>query len=305
GVGHRVFVAGNELVAVEQLLESIETTPDHAQLDLLHFRRQVRVEERADLLVYFGRCEVQRFHQAVALHGSRLGNKPGLGFLVAEVLADDRDLGQDLSVVQHESRNVALGVDLPIMAAVGGLLVGDVNPLEIEGVSGFASHDVRGHGAGAAGLVELHLRFLSRAVDWANSRLEPLSRGEVRCGSFASILPCPFSRPLSPTADTVRHLTRSPHRRAIGLLRPRHERPGCRCAAESQDELAPLHSITSSATPSNLSGTSSPSAFAVLRLITNSNFVGCMPGRSAGFSPFRIRPAYPPTRRYTSGKFGP
>src|SRR5262249_17857033 len=38
GVGHRVFVAGNELVAVEQLLESIETTPDHAQLDLLHFR---------------------------------------------------------------------------------------------------------------------------------------------------------------------------------------------------------------------------------------------------------------------------
>jgi hypothetical protein len=46
----------------------------------------------------------------VALHGSRLENKPGLGFLVAEVLADHRDLGQDLSVVQHESRNVALGV---------------------------------------------------------------------------------------------------------------------------------------------------------------------------------------------------
>jgi len=51
------------------------------------------------------------------------------------------------------------------------------------------------------------------------------------------------------------------------------------------------HSITSSASASNLSGTSSPSAFAVLRLITNSNFVGCMTGRSAGFSPFRIRPA--------------
>jgi hypothetical protein len=202
GVGHRVFVAGNELVAVEQLLESIETTPDHAQLDLLHFRRQVRVEERADLLVYFGRCEVQRFHQAVALHGSRLGNKPGLGFLVAEVLADDRDLGQDLSVVQHESRNVALGVDLPIIAAVGGLLVGDVNPLEIEGVSGFASHDVRGHGAGAGGVVELHVQFLSGlligrtavhsgkdpafvAYDQFLSTgiLQPLSRGEVRCGS--------------------------------------------------------------------------------------------------------------------------
>src|SRR5215468_4646788 len=92
-------------------------------------------------------------------------------------------------------------------------------------------------------------QFLSTGI------LQPLSRGEVRCGSFASILPCPFSRPLSPTADTVRHLTRSPHRRAIGLLRPRHERPGCRCAAESQDELAPVHSITLSARRSSVEGT--------------------------------------------------
>src|SRR5262249_28659036 len=76
----------------------------------------------------------------------------------------DRDLGQDLSVVQHESRNVALGVDLPIIAAVGGLLVGNVNPLEIEGVSGFASHGVRGHGAGTGGVVELHVRFLSELL---------------------------------------------------------------------------------------------------------------------------------------------
>src|SRR5262249_57847950 len=102
--------------AVEQLLESIETTPDHAQLYLLHFRRQVRVEERADLLVYFGRCEVQRFHQAVALHGSRLGNKPGLGFLVAEELADDRDLGQDLSFSWHGCRTVALWLELSLIA---------------------------------------------------------------------------------------------------------------------------------------------------------------------------------------------
>src|SRR5262249_279474 len=108
-----------------------------------------------------------------------------------------------------ESRNVALGVDLPIIAAVGGLLVGDVNPLEIEGVSGFASHDVRGHGAGAGGVVELHVQFLSGAVDWANGRprgkdpafvpydqflstgiLQPLSRGEVRCGSDSVIRRC-------------------------------------------------------------------------------------------------------------------
>ena len=34
---------------------------------------------------------------------------------------------------------------------------------------------------------------------------------------------------------------------------------------------------------------SRPSAFAVLRLITNSYFVGACTGRSAGFSPLRMR----------------
>jgi len=33
-----------------------------------------------------------------------------------------------------------------------------------------------------------------------------------------------------------------------------------------------------------------PSAFAVFKLITNSNLVGWMTGKSAGFSPLRIRP---------------
>src|SRR6516225_636906 len=76
-------------------------------------------------------------------------------------------------------------------------------------------------------------QFLSTGI------LQPLSRGEIRCGSFASILPCPFSRPLSPTADTVRHLTRSPHRRAIGLLRARRERPRRRRAAERGQQFPP------------------------------------------------------------------
>src|SRR5215470_14636837 len=55
------------------------------------------------------------------------------------------------------------------------------------------------------------------------------------------------------------------------LLRARRERPRHR-AAEQRDELAaPDHSITSSASASSLSGTSKPSALAVLRLMTNSN----------------------------------
>ena len=49
------------------------------------------------------------------------------------------------------------------------------------------------------------------------------------------------------------------------------------------------HSITSSASVSSLSGIWRPSALAVLRLITNSSFVACMTGRSAGFSPLTAR----------------
>jgi hypothetical protein len=50
-----------------------------------------------------------------------------------------------------------------------------------------------------------------------------------------------------------------------------------------------FYSITSSARPSSVGGTSSSSAFAVLRLTTRSYLVGACTGRSAGFSPFRIR----------------
>src|SRR5262249_34051291 len=71
------------------------------------------------------------------------------------------------------------------------------------------------------------------------------------------------------------------------LLRARRERPRRRCAADERDESAPLHSITSSARASSLSGTSRPSALAVLRLSTRSNLVDCMTGRSAGRSPLR------------------
>src|SRR5262245_36554975 len=60
----------------------------------------------------------------------------------------------------------------------------------------------------------------------------------------------------------------------VGLLRARRERPrGCR-ATEQRDEVAALHSITSSASASSLSGIWRPSALAVLRLRIVSYFVG-------------------------------
>jgi hypothetical protein len=60
------------------------------------------------------------------------------------------------------------------------------------------------------------------------------------------------------------------------------------------------HSITSSATASSPGGKLRPNALAVLRLITSSNLVACMTGRSAGFSPLRMRPVYRPAWRYPS-----
>src|SRR5262249_45081786 len=80
------------------------------------------------------------------------------------------------------------------------------------------------------------------------------------------------------------------HRR----LRARHERRNRgrrRRAAHYRNEFAPSHSITSSASARTWAGTSRPIAFAVLRLMTSSNFTGCSTGKSPGFSPLRILPA--------------
>src|SRR5207245_11130642 len=48
-----------------------------------------------------------------------------------------------------------------------------------------------------------------------------------------------------------------------------------------------------------------PSALAVLRLITNSNLVGCSIGRSAGLAPFRILSTWVAARRYESTRSNP
>src|SRR4030095_15291381 len=84
------------------------------------------------------------------------------------------------------------------------------------------------------------------------------------------------------------------------------------CQEEAKDEhdgeYKSLHLITSSAWKSMLGGIVIPSAWAVLRLITNSNFVGCSTGRSAGLAPFRILSTKTAARRHPqlgSDSFGP
>src|SRR6516165_12717106 len=50
----------------------------------------------------------------------------------------------------------------------------------------------------------------------------------------------------------------------------------------------PDHSITSSARASNVAGISTPIVLAVCRLMTSSNLVACIIGKSAAFSPLRM-----------------
>src|SRR5262249_49239065 len=87
--------------------------------------------------------------------------------------------------------------------------------------------------------------------------------------------------------ESIEHAD-APH--SLGLLRARRERPRGRGAAEQRDDLAPPHSITSSATDSSVGGTVRPSMVAVWALMTNSNLVDCSTGRSAGLAPLRMRP---------------
>ena len=73
----------------------------------------------------------------------------------------------------------------------------------------------------------------------------------------------------------------------------------------ARDERAPFHSITSSARASSIGGMVSSSAWAVVRLMTRSNLVGCSTGRSTGFAPRNILSTKSAARRKKAGKLGP
>src|SRR5262245_25288067 len=75
------------------------------------------------------------------------------------------------------------------------------------------------------------------------------------------------------------------------LLRADGKRPHRR-PTQNGNQLPPPHSITSSARASTVGGIVRPSAFAVLRLMTSSNLVGCSTGRVAGLAPLRILSTY-------------
>src|SRR5215469_13734649 len=127
-----------------------------------------------------------------------------------------------------------------------------------------------------------------RSVQWATAtagvfgRVKPKSEAESRQSTLSS-------HSLAPTAR-VKNTAHQPLPRTGWALEAEkrtaiHAECGC-------------YSMTSSARERIDGGTVRPRASAVLRLTTSSNVVGCWTGRSAGFSPLRIRPMYTPACRY-------
>ena len=67
------------------------------------------------------------------------------------------------------------------------------------------------------------------------------------------------------------------------------ERRGEEHRTRAREERATVyHWMILSARCSSVCGMASPSAFAVYKLMTSSNLVGCSTGRSAGFAPLKI-----------------
>ena len=104
---------------------------------------------------------------------------------------------------------------------------------------------------------------------------------------------CDVSTARQRRAGTSTNRAENSDYRQPSLLRARRERPRRR-AAEERDRLATVdardHSITSLAMARSCGGTFMPSVRAVCKLITKSNLVGRITGKSAGLSPLRMRP---------------
>ena len=104
-------------------------------------------------LVQLGRDEREHLDQADA---PQLAARRELRRALGDP-GEDRDvLGQELPVIEHQRRDVALGVDLVEIAAVFGALRSEVDPDAVEREPGLVQRDVVGEAARAGGEIELH-----------------------------------------------------------------------------------------------------------------------------------------------------
>src|SRR5215510_6976310 len=137
----------------------------------------------------------------------------------------------------------------------------------------------RGRGAGSvSGPGPRYIR--ARRMEVRFGARAPAQRGR----HAARRAPGPHPRRLAPALTAASRDPWWPCTRSSGEQRYSKKSP-----AHHDDERSAVHHwITSSARTRMDCGIVRPSAFAVFRLMTSSNLVGCSTGRSAGFAPFRI-----------------
>src|SRR5215468_2272163 len=110
---------------------------------------------------------------------------------------------------------------------------------------------------------------------------------DVRFGSKADICGAKRHVRFAPNSDRESGLPQT----VMSALPPKADM----CVATRDVRFGPKadmlrgHSITTSAVASSAGDIASPSALAVFKFITSSYFVGACTGRSAGFSPLRMR----------------
>src|SRR5262249_3522618 len=145
------------------------------------------------------------------------------------------------------------------------------------------------HGSGAAsGHEEVHA-MLNQITSQGWQAIDLSLR---KAGFDNDILPLDIALLLQPLPEcgddacgiSGASLAQIPDHRHCPLLRAQPPHHSHRSGKDHQ-KLAAVHSITSSARARIEGGTVRPSSFAVLRLTTSSNVVGCWTGRSAGFEP--------------------
>src|SRR5438132_240898 len=147
--------------------------------------------------------------------------------------------------------------------------------------------------SGTVAVEGLHMAAQKKFSEFCgNLRTPPASRGSLAAPVICTVF----------VAADLGRVRFAP--KASQLLRGSEMTRCARTGCEQSQQNNP-YSITSSAMASSPGGKLRPKALAVLRLITNSNLVDCMTGRSPGFSPLRIRPVYTPAWRYASLRLVP